>query len=113
MYRLQQRVEDLVEIGPVGRNHAGDQVARLGVGVEEVEPGDVQIANRPDRDENDAEIPGVTDQGLARAEPPPHLGMAAGMFVDRHLSCPRTQVLKNSPMKTRAMIVSRIARLKS
>ena len=70
------------------REHADEQIRRLYVRVEEVEPGNFQLVHRPDRDEHDAGVPEIADQRLARVETAPDFGVALGVLVQGHLSLP-------------------------
>ena len=49
---LDQRLGDDIEIAPVRRYHAHREIGGLDMGIEEIEPGYVEMAHRPDGDED-------------------------------------------------------------
>ena len=113
VHGLDQRTQDHVQVGPIRRIHADQQIGGLDVGIEQVDPSDVERAERGRGNEQHPQVPGVADQRLARAEAAPDLRISPAMLVDGHRRRFRIQLEKISPRNTRLMMTIRMARLKS
>ncbi len=110
--RVDQRSDDLRQVGPAWRPHARCEVGGLLVRVAEIGPFDVEGRHRPDGGSGRARQPQPGDEHFARRMPAPDVGIAArGRRIHRIFL--RAQSLNHSPKATIAAIDSRIAQAKS